>query len=81
VHCGPGPIPLFLKERQSLQSRTDPGTLGGASSNIRPRESGTSRAQALRIESLRDKLVKVVYDVSPPGNEWRCIAFPLRHHW
>jgi hypothetical protein len=55
VHCGPGPIPLFLKERQSLQSRTDPGTLGGASSNIRPRESGTSRAHALRIESLRGK--------------------------
>jgi hypothetical protein len=47
MHCGPGLVLLFLKERQSLQPHTDPGTWGGPSWNIGPRENRISRAQTL----------------------------------
>ena len=47
MHCGPGSVLVFLKERQSLQPHTDPGTRGGPSWNIRPRENRISRAQTL----------------------------------
>jgi hypothetical protein len=48
MHCGPGLVLLFLKERQSLQQHTAPSTSGGPSWNIRPCENRISRPHALQ---------------------------------
>jgi hypothetical protein len=47
MHCSPRSVPVFLKERQAPLPHTGLDGWGGPSSNIRPRESGISRAQAL----------------------------------
>jgi hypothetical protein len=78
MHCGPGFVPVFLKERQSLQPQTGLGTWSGPSSNIRPRESGISHAQALPAELNRFALNRIGLPTASAHRETAGVAIPVR---
>jgi hypothetical protein len=78
MHCGPGLVPVFLKERQSLQPQTGPGTWSGPSSNIRPRESGISHAQALPADQNRFAINGLGLRTASDHRETAGVAMPFR---
>jgi hypothetical protein len=78
MHCGPGLVPVFLNERQSLQPQTGPGTWNGPSSNFRPRESGISHAQALPAELNRFALNRIGLRTASAHTKTAGVAIPFR---
>jgi hypothetical protein len=71
-------VSVFLKERQALKPHTGPGTWGGPSSNIRVRESGISRSQALRVDLNRFAIDELGSCTASAQRETAGVATPFR---